>query len=83
MSAIDSSVSWHCPGLSTAGAVEVPHRVGSSPRDIRVIGGVFRGSRWQITVMLPRELLDKVDRLWRAVEYGVSIDGPGRRNDRD
>ena len=61
--------------------------------------GVFRGSRRQITVTLPPELLDKVDRLasgvgqtrtsfintclWRAVEYGISIDGLGRRNERD
>ena len=64
-----------------------------------VAKGVFRGSRRQITITLPPELLDKVDRLassvgqtrtsfintclWRAVEYGISIDGLGRRNDRD
>ena len=61
--------------------------------------GVFRGTRRQITVTLPPELLDKVDRvargvgqtrtsfintcLWRAVEYGISIDGLGRRGERD
>ena len=61
--------------------------------------GVFRGTRRQITITLPPDLLEKVDRvargvgqtrtsfintcLWRAVEYGISIDGLGRRGDRD
>ena len=76
---------------------QAPDSGGSRSR--RPAKGVFRGSRRQITVTLPPELLDKVDRiagsvgqtrtsfintcLWRAVEYGVSIDGLGRRGERD
>ena len=88
----------------SAPARDLNEFIGGAPdsaaqRAKRPAKGVYRGARRQITITLPPDLLEKVDRvargvgqtrtsfintcLWRAIEYGVSIDGLGRRGERD